>query len=588
MLAKEKLISDRTLHPNLTGENVACLLPNVIINATMPKGIPLGTEKASGGLYTFNRWAKEQVAPHSVVCAFTGGGKTNSQAEEIVQELLKDPTMEAYLIDPQGQVSLRLAELTGGIVVDLGPDGKACFNPFDRYSFSRDGKPDTLAKQLEYLIPLLELMMRAEMGATERSAFNRAVKRLYTHFEEGESWVKVIAQNFATFPLYTPLRPYVLDYLDDKGQTQAGIMSRLGRIWDNLTARYKIPQSGKVAGVLVNGQLRRPVCHLSGNRWYYRGEGETSEPLVELDQFAEKENSDERKAGFNQKPASFQSDSQAIKPASVWYPEAQWFGELQAEFEKLVEAAYLFDGLDNLAATAACRDAFVELCRGMPILSDVLPALVAEGLTNLASNLDPFVDQELLGPLFNGYTNLNFAEARFVGFNCLSLDEEVLKTTRIFQVITYLWGIARATRKRRMLVADEFQLMMESFGSVGRFIKLLFMRGRAFGFAITAIVQNISAFLDNADGRVCIELASRIILMKQQRGAEHRIKAHFGLTDSQVEALLAAVPGECLVYGAKGWVHMRYIIPRQRLKMFETNLPEVETSQAGNKPETGR
>ncbi len=552
LLAKERLISDRTLHPNLTGENVACLLPNVIINATMPRGIPLGIEKASGGLYTFNRWAKEQVAPHSVICAFTGGGKTNSQAEEAVQETLKDPIMETYMIDPQGQISLRLAELTGGIVVDLGPDGKACFNPFDRYSFSQDGSPETLAKQLEYLVPLIELMMRAEMGATERSAFNRAVKRLYAHFEEGESWVQVIAQNFAIFPQYIPLRPYLLDYQNNQGQSQEGIMTRLGRIWASLATKYQIPRSGKVTGVMVNGQLRRPICHLSGNRWYYRGEGETPEPFVEPEESAALE----------------------IKPASVWYPEAKWFGELQTEFEKLVEAEQLFDGLDRLNATAACRDAFVELCRGMPILSDLLPALVAEGLMNLASNLDTFVDPELLGPLFNGYTNVNFAGARFVGFNCLSLDEEVLKTTRIFQVITYLWGIARATRKRRMLIADEFQLMLETFGSVGRFIKLLFMRGRAFGFAITAIVQNISAFLDNPDGRVCIELASRVILMKQQRGAEHRIKAHFGLTDSQVEALLEAVPGECLVYNTKGWIHMRYIIPRQRLKMFETNLPE--------------
>ena len=549
LLAKERFISDRLTHPNFSGENLACLLPNLIINATMVRGIPLGVEKASGGLFTFNRWAKEQIAPHSVVCAFTGGGKTNSQAKEIVQELLRDPTLETYMIDPQGQVSLRLAKMVGGTVVDLGPDGKACLNPLDR--FSRAGREEKLAKKLEYLIPLLELMMRAELTATERSALGRAMKRLYRHFEEGESWLGVLAANFSFLPLYSNLKPYLQDWTDEGGQRQEGVMGRLARICAELREKHHIPSCGLVRGVQVNGKLKRPICKLSGNRWYYAGEGETDQPLEELP-----------------------PNPLGPVPAGAWYPEDEWFQNLQRDFERQVEEAGLFDALDDIAAQSACRDAFSELCLGMPILSDLLPTLVAEGLANLANNLDQYVDPELLGPLFNGYTNVNFEESRFVAFNCLGLDEEVLKTTRIFQIISYLWGIARAIRKRRLLVADEFQLMMETFGSVGQFIKLLFMRGRAFGFAITAIVQNISAFLDNADGRVCLELASRIILMKQQRGAEHRLRSHFGLTEGQVEVLLNAMPGECLVLTNKSWIHIRYLIPPERLKAFETNLPD--------------
>jgi len=563
LLAKEKFISDRTIHPNLTGQNLACLLPNLIIDATMPRGIPLGIEKASGGFFTFNRWAREQIAPHTVISAFTGAGKSISQALEILLELLRDPILEAFFIDPQGQVSLRLAQMVGGTVVDLGASGNACFNPLDRYSLA--GREEGLAEKLEYLVPLLELMMRAELTATEKSALTRAVKRLYSHFEEGESWVSTLYQNFATFPLYAPLRPYLLDWTDEQGQSQAGVMSQLARIYVELRLKFKIPASGLVRGVQVNGKLQRAICKLSGNRWYYAGEGETDDPLE-----AELSNSTPETNSF---PAN-SANPVGVIPAAVWYPENNWFQALQLEFERQVGAAGLFGQLDRLAARAAVRDAFTELSLGMPILSDILPALVAEGLPNLANNLDQFVDPAILGPLFNGYTNVDFSRYRFVAFNCLGLNEEVLKTTRIFQVINYLWGMAKVIRKRRLLVADEFQLMMETFGSVAQFIKLLFMRGRAFGFAITAIVQNISAFLDNPDGRVCIELASRIVLMKQQRGAEHRLRSHFGLTDGQVEALLNAVPGEALVLTNKGWIHMQNVIPKERLKQFETNLPE--------------
>jgi hypothetical protein len=457
--------------------------------------------------------------------------------------------------------------MVGGTVVDLGAAGNACFNPMDRYSLA--GQEQKLAEKLEYLIPLIELMMRAELSATERASLTRAVKMLYAHFEEGESWVSTLYQSFTTFPLYAPLRPYLLDWTDEEGQRQVGVMSQLAKIYADLRLKFKIPSSGLVQGMPVNGKLRRPICRLSGNRWYYAGEGETEEPLEDIPV-----DPTDTRPGSNSSSANGTKPTGVI-PAAVWYPENSWFQALQLEFERRVGAAGLFSQLNKLAARAAVRDAFTELSLGMPILSDILPALVAEGLTNLANNLEQFVDPAILGPLFNGYTNVDFSRYRFVAFNCLGLNEEVLKTTRIFQVINYLFGMAVVVRKRRLLIADEFQLMMETFGSVAQFIKLLFMRGRSLGFGITAIVQNISAFLDNPDGRVCIEQASRIILMKQQRGAEHRLRSHFGLTEGQVEALLNAVPGEALVLTSRGWIHMQNVIPKERLKQFETNLPDV-------------
>lgn len=551
-LGYEKLIADRTVHPNLTGENVACLLPNCIVDATSSGGIILGVNKADGSLVTFNRWP--QVNPHTVVIATSGSGKTVGMEIELLREMLHDPKLGAYYIDPQGVLG-NFARMVGGTMIDLGPKGQSVINPMDRYIIN--GKPEDIGERLTFLYPLLELMTRAELSASDRAAISRAVKRLYHHFEDGESVPTVLALSFANQPLYTPLQPYLHNYRDPQtGEWREGVVTKLNRIYARLREKYRVPSTGRVRGREGAAHPRRPVCYLADNRWYYTGEGETEEPL---------------EGAKGQKSAT---GSKLQQPAEVWYPAPDWYNQLAREFEQAVQDEGVFDALDMTALHSAIRDAFVELKAGMPILSDLFPFLAAEGAINLVSNLEQYADPEVFGKMFNGYTNVAL-DRRFIAFNVRDLGEELLRPIRIFQTINYTWGQVRAIRQPRLMVVDEFGLLVQNFADVGNYVRDLFMRGRAFYLSMTVIVQNITSLLDYQSARQCIENAERVILMRQQKTALHRLKGHFELTDGQLYQLLGAEPGAALEQIDGRWLYVQYTAAPDHLAQFDTRPQEA-------------
>jgi hypothetical protein len=560
----EKILAERTLHPNLTGENVACLLPNCIVDFTVSGGIIQGVSKADGSLITYNR--RSGVNPHSVFCATSGAGKTFAQMIEILLELMAHPKQECFYIDPQG-VFGRFATIVGGTVIDMGPKGKAIINPVDKYVLN--GKPEEVIERLPFLIPLLEIMLKSELNATDRSSFTRAIKRLYAHFEEGENFLPVLERSYATQIIYSPLQPFIRDYQDGEGKWQEGVITKLSRIYAFLKEKYRLPATGLVRGLAGGAVVRRPICHLVEGRWYYRGDGETDQPLIE------------REAEYWERV-----------PAAVWYPERGWLRSLMQEFQQLVTKEQVFASLDRAGQASAMREAFVGLKLGMPILEDLLPFLAAEGLTTIVSNLEPFVDREVYGPLFNGYTNVQL-ERRFICFNVRDLTDDVLKSIRIFQIINYTWGLVRGRKEPGkpvipvIFTVDELGVLLKTFPEIGDYLSTLFMRGRAFGLAMTVIVQNMSSLLDHKNIRECVENAQRIVLLKQDQAAVPRIQVEYQLTDGQVMTLIDASPGEGLQRVNGKWVHFSYEVPAVYRRAWETNPDsgqdhEPEEGQAGS------
>jgi hypothetical protein len=409
-------------------------------------------------------------------------------------------------------------------------------------------------------------MTRAELSASERSAISRAVKRLYRHFEDGESMLNLLELTFLNNSLYAPLRPYLKNYQDPvTGQIRQGIMARLKAVYARLRVKYRIPSTGLVRGLTTAAGYHRPVCKPGAdNRWYYSGEGETGEAFEE--------------------PSTTSTSNQNLKPALVWHPDPAWFNQLASEFTNLVQEEGIFDSLDLTALSSAIRDSFVELKLGMPILSDLFPFLAAEGALNLVSNLEQYVDPEVFGKLFNGYTNVAL-DRRFISFNVKDLGEELLRPIRIFQTINFTWGMVRAIRRPRMFCVDEFGLLVQNFSDVGNYVRDLFMRGRAFYLSMTAVVQNVTSLLDYQAALQCVENADRVILMRQQKTAIHRLKAHFELTDGQVYTLLGAEAGEALELIEGRWLHVRYSIAPQHLKAFDTRPQENPAMQPDQRRE---
>jgi type IV secretory pathway VirB4 component len=498
--------------------------------------------RADGSPVLLNYW--DLTNPHSTVCATSGGGKTVSMEHELMMEMLTNPKLQAYYIDPQGVLG-NFANLVDGTMIDLGSKGKAIINPMDKYVLN--GREEELGERLQFLRPLIELMLKCEMTATERSAFTRAIKRLYYHFEDGESILPILERSYVMQTLYAPIHKRLGE-----------VMAKLKEIYDFLREKYQIPTTGRVAGIRGATRPTRPVCHLEGGRWYYKGEGETATALPEM----------KLKEGEAQ-------------PAPVWYPAKEWFNSLAQEFSRLVQEEGVFDGLDRVAKRSAIRDAFIELKLGMPILEDLMPFLAAEEIPHLVSNLEPYYDRAVYGDLFNGYTNVAL-DKRFVGFNVRDLDDPILKSIRIFQVINFTWGMVRGRRIPGKAVipcrfiVDEFGVLLETFPDVVNYVSTLFKRGRYFGLAMTIIVQNLSSLLDYPAAKECVENSSRILLLKQEKTALHRIQSHFGLTNSQVEALLNARPGDALQKVNEQWVQFKYTVPKEHLAAYDTRPKQAE------------
>jgi hypothetical protein len=73
-----------------------------------------------------------------------------------------------------------------------------------------------------------------------------------------------------------------------------------------------------------------------------------------------------------------------------------------------------------------------------------------------------------------------------------------------------------------------------------------------------------------------VENSSRILLLKQEKTALHRIQSHFGLTASQTEALLNARPGDALQKVNEQWVQFKYTVPKEHLAAYDTRPKQTE------------
>ena len=637
-LAQDRVIGGHTVHPNVTSKALACLLPNCIVDFTQDKGILIGVSESDGGLILYNRWSKNIQSPHSFFIASTGGGKTVSIEIELVRELIADPELVCFAIDPQGFMGA-LAQVVGGEVIRLGPNSKHRINMFDLYSFDAQG--EKIAKRLDFLYPMISLMVRTDLTQSDRSALNVAVKGVYDHFENGTSIIHTLYHSFSLNPRYAALRARLNDTTDSDNTRTPGIMSRLTDIYREMHARHHIPTVGKVAGSMTPTGYRRPVCYLKNNRWWYAGAGETDEPfeaaqaraLVETalsdarvgiaenrreeivgalaeayraskrtdfatlrsttpavrERFDELATSGAQTEAIRAVWAALDAQNKRLGAPAVWYPDPTWFKNLVADFEQLIEEREIFAGLDDAARAMAIRDAFVELKRGMPILSDLLPLLAAEGRVSpsalmLVNNLSQYVDPDTFGPMFNGFTNINL-DSRCIVFDTRDLGDDEMRLTETFKALKFIWDKVRSQRKKYICVVDELGYQLESgYSDVANFNAMLYMRGRAFGLSMIGVVQNLMTLTGIRAARLCLQNSGRKVLLHNEEEALPDIRATLGLTEGECEYILNAAEGESLQLisrkKTKTRLEAQYTLSSQQLAAFDTRVKDDEQEAA--------
>ena len=225
----------------------------------------------------------------------------------------------------------------------------------------------------------------------------------------------------------------------------------------------------------------------------------------------------------------------------------------------------------------------MELKRGQPILSDLLPLLAAEGrLTagalELVNNLGQFVDPDLYGTMFNGFTNVDL-NSRFILFDTNQLGDNDLRTCRTFQTLNFIWARVRSQRKKYICVVDELGYQLESnFADVATFTQTLYMRGRAFGLSMVGVVQNLISLTGNRAATICLQNSGRKVLLHAEENAIPGLQREFSLSEGEANILMNAEEGESIQLisrkKAKTRLYVKYALSKAQLKAFDTRVKD--------------
>jgi len=133
----------------------------------------LGVNKQDRSLVVLDRFSLTSY--HKVIIAQTGSGKTVSEAIETIRGLLRG--WQYVWFDPQNTLMPQLVRLTGGEIIDLGPEAGAIINPLDWGT--KDDLRQSLPEKVIFLTSLIQLMAERSLDAGEKSRLARAIRNCY-------------------------------------------------------------------------------------------------------------------------------------------------------------------------------------------------------------------------------------------------------------------------------------------------------------------------------------------------------------------------------------------------------------------------
>lgn len=564
-LGENPLTRDRVLR-NMRAETIACLMPNCIadeLDPNMINGIPLGINEIEGRIVWFQRWG--QFNANTSRGGTSGSGKTVGAEWEVILELLHDQFVRCFGLDPSQGAMTKLAELVGGRVINLGASSDFIFNCVDRYIIG--GEPETIANQANNLHKFFETLLDQKI-VSEETPLTKAIKTMYHHMEQGVTARPAIIQALQQLApgklnLYAVAQELDLIYRyftttynllptgyvagnfvePDLGYVPGGFMSR--RASDNNNIGSGVGGGNSEVNPFFTKKLRPIVKYdPKSSRYIYAGGGLTSDPLPE---------------------DAFTKNNVGIGPARVYYPDKDWYAHLRAHFQFVVEERHIFDALhsrDDELYKKALEIAFLELKSGMPIMSDLFPFMVEQGLGDLVKKLEVYADRDNY-KIFNGYTSTEVLDNRLIVFNLYEIRKnQRLRPARAFQALQYIWGLVQARPMvRTLLEADEMEETFKNAPSIGSWCADMFLTGRGNGMSTDCIVQNLPAIVSSPWGREIIGNSERYVMMRHRDMLSAEVKQLFRLSNSQADYIRKAKPGNSLQQIGSNWYDVKYSIP---------------------------
>lgn len=169
----------------LTTASTAIFMPFTTQEIYQDGGIYYGQNALSRNFIFLNRYNLKSL--NGIYLGKPGSGKSFAAKREMISVLMRDPTAEVLIIDPEREYT-SIALQFGGEIINISATSKVHINPFDLPA-SDTSVTDQIREKSEFLLSLCETVMGGKYGLTQsqKSVLDRCVREVYgAYFSQPE------------------------------------------------------------------------------------------------------------------------------------------------------------------------------------------------------------------------------------------------------------------------------------------------------------------------------------------------------------------------------------------------------------------
>ncbi len=192
----------------------------------------------------------------------------------------------------------------------------------------------------------------------------------------------------------------------------------------------------------------------------------------------------------------------------------------------------------------------------------------------LAQRLRKYTTGTFAG-IFSQQSNININN-QMVVFNIRDLEDE-LRPVAMYIVLSHIWNVVRAQKKKRLLIVDEAWQLMK-YDDSANFLFSLAKRARKYYLGLTTITQDVEDFMSNKMGRAIVANSSMQLLLKQSTSAVDVLSDVFKLTDEEKKRLANFPVGQGLFFAGPNHVHIQVIASETEESLITTNPADKSNS----------
>ncbi len=189
---------------------------------------------------------------------------------------------------------------------------------------------------------------------------------------------------------------------------------------------------------------------------------------------------------------------------------------------------------------------------------------------SLAQRLRKYTTGTFAG-IFSQQSNVDINN-QMVVFNIRDLEDE-LRPVAMYIVLSHIWNIVRAERKKRLLLVDEAWQLMK-YDDSASFLFSLAKRARKYFLGLTTITQDVEDFMGSKMGRAIVANSSMQLLLKQSSSAVDVLSDVFKLTEEEKKRLANFPVGQGLFFAGQNHVHIQIIASETEENLITTNPQE--------------